>query len=262
MMTVDWWTIALQAANFAVLVWLLQRFLYRPVLRVVDGRRDEIEAGYAAAAAAVEAAEASRRAAEAERARFPEERAAALKAATAEAEQAAAARLAQAEHEAAALLGEARRRLDEERAAAQLELRGLAVDLAAEFAGRLIDGIPVERRSDLWLHRVEVHLAAMPAAQREELLAGRAAGRHVEVVTDAPLPDPARAAWTAGLRRSFGSDLDVAFAADPSLLAGADLHFPNAILRFSWQSALDAIRSEPAPGRAAASAESGRVHAG
>ena len=36
-MHIDWWTIALQTVNFVILVWLLQRFLYRPVLR--DDRR-------------------------------------------------------------------------------------------------------------------------------------------------------------------------------------------------------------------------------
>jgi F-type H+-transporting ATPase subunit b len=31
---------------------------------------------------------------------------------------------------------------------------------------------------------------------------------------------------------------------DPDLVAGAELHFPTAILRFSWQSTLVAMRSE------------------
>ena len=39
----DWWTLALQTVNFAILVWLLQRFLYKPVLRMVDARRAEID---------------------------------------------------------------------------------------------------------------------------------------------------------------------------------------------------------------------------
>jgi len=39
----DWSTFALQTANFAILVWLLHRFLYRPVLRLLDARRAEID---------------------------------------------------------------------------------------------------------------------------------------------------------------------------------------------------------------------------
>jgi F-type H+-transporting ATPase subunit b len=36
----------------------------------------------------------------------------------------------------------------------------------------------------------------------------------------------------------------VTFKVDPQLIAGAELHFPTAILRFSWQSALAAARAE------------------
>ena len=38
-MRFDWWTLALQTVNFAVLVWLLHRFLYRPVLRMIATAR-------------------------------------------------------------------------------------------------------------------------------------------------------------------------------------------------------------------------------
>ena len=37
----DWWTLALQTINFAILAWLLHRFLYKRVLRVIDARRAE-----------------------------------------------------------------------------------------------------------------------------------------------------------------------------------------------------------------------------
>jgi len=29
-MTIDWWTLGLQTVNVAILVWLLQRFFWRP----------------------------------------------------------------------------------------------------------------------------------------------------------------------------------------------------------------------------------------
>ncbi|MEO0035300.1 MAG: synthase, partial [Pseudomonadota bacterium] len=38
-MSLDWSSLALQTVNFLVLVWLLQRFLYRPVLAAIDRRR-------------------------------------------------------------------------------------------------------------------------------------------------------------------------------------------------------------------------------
>jgi F-type H+-transporting ATPase subunit b len=41
-MTIDWITVAAQIANFLVLVWLLRRFLYRPILDGIDAREAEI----------------------------------------------------------------------------------------------------------------------------------------------------------------------------------------------------------------------------
>jgi F-type H+-transporting ATPase subunit b len=37
-MLIDWFTVGAQALNFIVLVWLLKRFLYKPILNAVDAR--------------------------------------------------------------------------------------------------------------------------------------------------------------------------------------------------------------------------------
>lgn len=41
-MSIDWVTVAAQLVNFLVLVWLLKRFLYRPILDGIDARESEI----------------------------------------------------------------------------------------------------------------------------------------------------------------------------------------------------------------------------
>lgn len=41
-MSIDWITVAAQIANFLVLLWLLKRFLYRPILDGIDAREREI----------------------------------------------------------------------------------------------------------------------------------------------------------------------------------------------------------------------------
>jgi F-type H+-transporting ATPase subunit b len=43
-MSIDWITVAAQIANFLVLIWLLKRFLYRPILDGIDAREAEIKA--------------------------------------------------------------------------------------------------------------------------------------------------------------------------------------------------------------------------
>lgn len=41
-MLIDWFTVAAQVINFLVLVWLLKRFLYKPVLNAIDEREKRI----------------------------------------------------------------------------------------------------------------------------------------------------------------------------------------------------------------------------
>jgi F-type H+-transporting ATPase subunit b len=48
---IDWFTVGAQALNFIVLVWLLKRFLYKPILNAVDTREKLIAAELADAAA-------------------------------------------------------------------------------------------------------------------------------------------------------------------------------------------------------------------
>lgn len=50
-MELDWTTFVLEIVNFLVLVWILKRFLYRPVLAVIERRRAGIEKTLADAAA-------------------------------------------------------------------------------------------------------------------------------------------------------------------------------------------------------------------
>lgn len=41
-MLIDWFTIVAQALNFLILVWLLKRFLYKPILHAIDEREQRI----------------------------------------------------------------------------------------------------------------------------------------------------------------------------------------------------------------------------
>ena len=41
-MLIDWFTVGAQALNFIILVWLLKRFLYKPILDAVDAREKRV----------------------------------------------------------------------------------------------------------------------------------------------------------------------------------------------------------------------------
>jgi F-type H+-transporting ATPase subunit b len=41
-MLIDWFTVSAQVVNFLILVWLLKRFLYKPILHAIDAREKRI----------------------------------------------------------------------------------------------------------------------------------------------------------------------------------------------------------------------------
>ena len=41
-MLIDWFTVGAQALNFFILVWLMKRFLYKPILHAIDAREKRI----------------------------------------------------------------------------------------------------------------------------------------------------------------------------------------------------------------------------
>ena len=43
-MLIDWFTVCAQAINFLILVWLLKRYLYKPVLAAIDARERKVAA--------------------------------------------------------------------------------------------------------------------------------------------------------------------------------------------------------------------------
>ena len=48
-MLIDWFTVIAQAINFIILVWLMKRFLYKPILNAIDAREQRIAAELASA---------------------------------------------------------------------------------------------------------------------------------------------------------------------------------------------------------------------
>ena len=110
-MKIDWWTLALQAVNALVLIWLLAHFLFRPVVKAIAARQKAAGQLLTDAKAAKAAAESERDKAAAETAGLTEHRSEALKAAEAEAATAK-----------SALLAEAGAEADKLRAAAKAEI--------------------------------------------------------------------------------------------------------------------------------------------
>jgi F-type H+-transporting ATPase subunit b len=243
-MHLDGWTIVLQIVNFCILAWILHRLLYKPVLAVIDARK-ALAAKQLDSAKAIEAqAQAKLAQIESDRAGIAAEREAALKAAADEARDMAASVRAQAERDAQALVDATHKSLATEREQALAEARRLALDLGASFAQKLLAEIPASYRSQTWLDRVEAHLAALSPSEKQALLASSGGTTPVTVVTAGELPPETAELWKARLHAILDQVGDVKFEVDPDLIGGVELHFPTAILRFSWRSVLEAARAE------------------
>ena len=240
-MQLDWSTLALQTVNVLVLLWLLRRYLFRPVMASVAARRQAADALLAEAAAQRAAAEATA----GELARRAED-------SVAEAERLRAAAGAAAEAERKRLLAEASAEIGKtrdaaaaairrDRAALRQELETQARALAVTIAARLLARLPGPAATAAMLAALEAELAALPAAQLHALAVP---GAPLEVVSAAPLSEADRASCAALLAGLSDPPLPLRFSVDPALIAGIELRGGHAVLRQSWQAELARIGHE------------------
>ena len=135
---VDVFKLAFQIVNFLLLLWLLRRFAYKPVIGMLDERRRRIAKGLEDA----EAAERDRELAQAEReaavAEARKEAQAMIARANKIAEDSRSEILADARAEADKLVERARDEITGEKEKAMAELRAQVADLALSAAGKLV----------------------------------------------------------------------------------------------------------------------------
>jgi len=243
-MRFDWWTLALQAANFLVLVWLLQHFLYRPVQAIIAERQQQADRVLAEANTAKATAEQLRAELEKQRAAIERECRQALEEAHATAKEEAASLLDRARADAEKLLAEERQRIEQERAEVADALRLETVELGVTIARRLLAEAGDGSLDRAFLERALARLHDLTEAERSALIDRLADDAAVQVVTASRLELEGRAQVSRRLRALLGADTDVQFADDPALLAGAELHFPHTVLRHSWRDSLREIEAD------------------
>jgi len=234
-MQISWWTFALQVVNFLVLVWLLQRFLYRPVRNILEKRKKLATEALAEADEAKVQAEAERRHYEEARDKLAQERQAMLEAAHRASEAERTKRIDEARQEAQKLIETAHVTIAEERAKTLAGLEADVASLAVTLAGKLLDKLGPSITGGVFLDQTEAALKTLPDAERRRLERDLASnGAHVTVVTAAPLKSQEQKAWQSRLEGNLGRSLDIAFDVDPKLIAGAAVHFPHMVVSFAW----------------------------
>lgn len=238
-MSLDPWTIGLEVVNFLVLVWLLERLLYRPVLGVIARRQTEIESLQQADEAAHQALAAERARLAAEREAATAERDRALDEAHAQAREERARMEADARAETARLLAAGRARLEEEHADAARVLRRKSVEIGVDLARRLLAMSTPTGGDGRFLETVCQRLRSLSDDDRDRLVAGLRESASVTVVTAEPLDAERQTQCRERLVGELEREFDVAFSVDASLIAGIEIHFPGVVLRHSWRDALE-----------------------
>src|SRR5574337_112045 len=206
-MSIDWITVAAQIVNFLVLVWLLKRFLYRPILDGIDAREREIAERMGEAAQIRKAAEAERD----------------------------------------ALLAEARERLLREQAerAEQRaeEARRYRAELHRDGAKALLSLTrkALKDLADETLEtRIVAHASARLTAIAEDLR--KAAGESLQAValTREALPEAARERLRSELARLIPG-ITVTFRSEPAQAPGLTLRLGGAQVEWTVDSYLDGL---------------------
>lgn len=243
-MQIDWWTLGLQAVNFLILVWLLQRFLYKPVMRLVERRRQDVETAFAEAEEVRRNAEVDANDYEAKTAALADERLNIIQGARVEIEEERGKVLTEARQKAHELMAAQRQAIAEERANTLTELRQQAADLAVSLAETLLREARSESMAETFLERLEKQLVAMPETERNRLFGAHREKFPLRVATAPALDDARQNAWRKRLAAGIGNGCEIRFEADKDLIVGACIHFPAASLEISWSRTLKDAKRE------------------
>ena len=223
-MLIDWFTVAAQVVNFLILVWLMKRFLYKPILHAIDEREKRI---------ATELANADKKKAEAQKEsddfkhkneEFDKQRAALLSKATDEAKAERQRLLDEARKDAAALSSKLQEALrDQEHTLHQAISRRTQQEVFAITRKTLTDLATVsleERLGEVFTRRLREMDAQAKAGLAQAL---KTASDPALVRSAFDLPAQQRAAIQNALNETFSAEIHIRFETAPDLISGIEL---------------------------------------
>ena len=232
-MLIDWFTVGAQALNFIVLVWLLKRFLYKPIHNAVDAREKRIAAELADADAKKTEAQRERDEFHRKSKECDQQRAALLTKATDEAK---------AERE--RLLDDARKAADALSAKRQEVLRSDAHNLNQDIRRRTqqeVFAIARKALTDLAATSLEECMCEV-FTRRLRSINGKAKESLSEALKTASepallrsafeLPAAQRGAIQIALNATFSADVHVRFETAPDQVSGVELSTNG--LKIAW----------------------------
>jgi F-type H+-transporting ATPase subunit b len=223
-MLIDWFTVGAQALNFLILVWLLKRFLYRPILAAIDAREQRIAQQLADAAAKQLEATRQRDEFQHKNDEFSQHRGAllgqAIDAANAERQ-----RLLDAAHQAAEGVSASRQQaLQSEFQALQQTLRSRTQQEVFAIARQALTELASANLNECMVETFTHRLRDMdPSAKALLAQATRGSTAPAVLRSAFDLPPEQRAAIQNAVNEALSADVRLQFQTAPELVAGIEL---------------------------------------
>lgn len=223
-MLIDWFTVGAQALNFVILVWLLKRFLYQPVLDAIAAREGRIARQIADAAATKRSAEALRQSLVQKSESFDSERSGLMEQAIHEA-LAERERLINLARQAADALGAKRQEALRSEAAQLQRSLGESVcrevfEITRHVLAELATASLEERLAEVFVRR----LGELDGPAKDSLVAALTApATHAVVQSAFALPDAQRTAIRAAVKSCTRADIAIEFVTAPEMVSGIEL---------------------------------------
>ena len=223
-MIIDWFTVIAQALNFLVLVWLLKRFLYKPILDAIDAREKRI--ALALAEAEVQKAEALQEKNDFQHRneQFDQQRATLLGKATDEAKAAGQRLLTEARQAADAYSAKRQKALQREQQSLNVEIsrrtREEVFAIARKMLTDLADTSLEERMSEVFRHRLRELSDEMKESLARTL---KTSSTPVLVRSAFPLPSEQQRKIQQALKETISPDINARFETVPELINGIEL---------------------------------------
>jgi F-type H+-transporting ATPase subunit b len=246
-MTFDWTTFFLEILNFFILLWILRKFLYRPILEVIAARQRRIAEQLAEAERTRTEALAAKAECESRLAAFEREktqaRAALEREIAAERERL----LALLSDELAEVRAKQEAREARERQEWLRTTEQRVLELGGRFTAKLLERLATPELETRLVELTLADLDALPAAEIEQFRAALA-DDGLEIVSAFPLPADRRTALTQAVGRLAGRSVDPGFREDPALLAGLRIHAGAWVLGANLRDELKFFRDVPYQG--------------
>jgi F-type H+-transporting ATPase subunit b len=223
-MPIDWFTVVAQAVNFLILVWLMKRFLYKPILHTIDEREKGIAAQRAEAEAKKAEAQKERDELQHQAETLDQERASLLKKATDEANAERQRLLEDARKDADSLRAKRRDALRSEQRNLNQEIGRWTQNEVFAIARKTLTDLAAtsleERMCEVFIHR----LRALTGVAKEQLADALKTSTHPAQVRSAfDLPPAPRRAIEDAVKETFAVETQVQFATAPELVSGIEL---------------------------------------